>query len=52
MWWLEPVAYGGYKGASEAWTAWVLAVGGGAIIAGVEPEGLEAPAPERFPRDP
>jgi hypothetical protein len=29
-----------------------VAVGGGAIIAGVEPEGLEAPAPERFPRDP
>jgi len=42
---LEPAAYGGYKDASAAWVAGVLAVGGGPAGAGAaeweSPEGLQ-----------
>jgi hypothetical protein len=40
---LEPAAYGGYKDASEAWAAGVLAVGGRPTTAAAVVEGKEMP---------
>jgi hypothetical protein len=40
---LEPAAYGGYKDASEAWTAGVLAVGPGPAAAAARGERLIVP---------